>query len=1151
MQIAYKHLKITGRVITGKPRTLKLITLISRVASLTSYILAICIVLVRSLPALTLFDSGASHCYMSQRFVTKHAIPTKTLDECWNVNTGSGTLKASETCQDCPVVIYGRQLYAHFLIIDMPSFDTVLGMDWLGTFYATIDCRQRKVLFKIPDHPEFAFLSGSSSLGPVEYKAERVTSEAMNMEVEEEMPRVVRDFEDVFPEEVIGLPPDRCLEFSIDLVPGAQPISRAPYRMAPTELAELRNQVDDLLERGLIRPSTSSWGAPVLLVGNKDGSKRLCIDYRELNKVTIKNKYPLPRIDDIFDQLGGCKVFSKLDLRSGYHQVKVKEVDIHKTAFRTRYGHYEFLVMLFGATNAPATFMNLMNQVFYEYLDKFVVVFIDDILVYSRMEEEHAEHLTIVLKTLRRHQLYAKLSKCQFWLDRIAFLGHIVSGEDIAVDPEKVKAVKEWPVPRTVTEIRSFLGLAGYYRKFIKDFSKIARALTNLTKKDVPYVWTEDCQQAFDILKERLTEAPTLTIPDQTGGFEVYCDASGKGLGCVLHQHGRVVAYASRQLKNHEQNYPTHDLELATVIFALKIWRHFLLGEQVKMFTDHKSLKYIFTQKELNMRQRRWLELMADYDIDLQYHPGKVNVVPDALSRLPAVTMLTSQPHLRRDICRMGIEITRPGENATLMNLQIRSGLIDRIKAAQAEDAKLKRIRSQVEADLRTDFRFHEDGSLRYGNRICVPAGTVRDELLREAHSSPYSIHPGGTKMYKDLRLNYWWHGMKRHVAKSVTTCLVCQQVKAERHRVAGLLQPLPIPEWKWEHITMNFVTGLPRSSKGNDAIWVIVDRLTKSAHFIPYRVGQSTEQLTKRYMEEIVRLHGIPICIVSDRDSRFTSHFWKSLQVNLGTKLNFSTAYHSQTDGQSERTIQTLEDMLRACMLDFKGSWEDHLHLVEFAYNNSYHASIGMAPYAAMYGRNCRSPLSWDDVGDRELCGPELVVKIVDVVKTIREKLRIAQDRYKHWADAKRRHLEFQIGDQVFFKISLNRGLIRFGRRGKLSPRYIGPFEIQARVGEVAYKLILPPALEGVHNVFHISQLRKYVKDPSHQIDYSEIEVIPNLTFEQQPVKILDRETKRLRNKEVSLVRVMWQRESPGESTWEREDEMRAHYPHLFAGMV
>ena len=349
----------------------------------------------------------------------------------------------------------------------------------------------------------------------------------------------------------------------------------------------------------------------------------------------------------------------------------------------------------------------------------------------------------------------------------------------------------------------------------------------------------------------------------------------------------------------------------------------------------------------------------------------------------------------------------------------------------------------------------------------------------------------------------------------------------------------------------MDFVTGLPRSSKGNDAIWVIIDRLTKSAHFIPYRVGQSTEQLAKRYMEEIVRLHGVPVCIVSDRDSRFTSHFWKSLQASLGTKLNFSTAYHPQTDGQSERTIQTLEDMLRACMLDFKGSWEDHLHLVEFAYNNSYHASIGMAPYAALYGRNCRSPLSWDDVGDRELCGPELIVKTVDVVKTIRERLRIAQDRYKHWADAKRRHLEFQVGDQVFLKISPNRGLIRFGRRGKLSPRYIGPFEIQDRVGEVAYKLILPPALEGVHNVFHISQLRKYVKDPSHQIDYSEIEVRPDLTFEQQPVKILDREIKRLRNKEVSLVRVMWQRESPGESTWEREDEMRAHYPHLFSGMV
>lgn len=424
------------------------------------------------------------------------------------------------------------------------------------------------------------------------------------------------------------------------------------------------------------------------------------------------------------------------------------------------------------------------------------------------------------------------------------------------------------------------------------------------------------------------------------------------------------------------------------------------------------------------------------------------------------------------------------------MNLQVQSSIVQKIKATQDGDPKLKKIRSEVKDGLRTDFLIHEDGSLRFGGRQCVPAGEVREELLKEAHSSPYSIHPGGTKMYKDLRQHFWWRGMKRSVAKSVAKCLVCQQVKAEHQRPAGLLQPLPIPEWKWQHVTMDFVTGLPRSTKKNDAVWVIVDRLTKSAHFLPFRMGQTTEQLAKMYMKEIVRLHGVPVSIVSDRDTRFTSHFWKSLQECLGTQLKFSTAYHPQTDGQSERTIQILEDMLRACILDYSGSWEDQLHMVEFAYNNSYQASIGMAPFAALYGRKCRSPLCWDDVGDRQIFGPEIIEQSIEVVRNIREKLRLAQDRHKQWADKKRRLLEFQAGDHVFLKISPTRGLIRFGKKGKLSPRFIGPFEVLERIGEVAYKLALSPTLEGVHNVFHVSHLRHYVGDPSHIVDYSEIEI-------------------------------------------------------------
>ncbi|TKC11711.1 hypothetical protein FA727_23790, partial [Robertmurraya kyonggiensis] len=406
--------------------------------------------------------------------------------------------------------------------------------------------------------------------------------------------RVVNEYPDVFPDELPGMPPEREVEFVIELMPGTAPIAKRPYRMGVKELKKLKEELRALLAKGYIRPSCSPWGAPVLFVDKKDGTQRMCIDYRALNEVTIKNKYPLPRIDDLFDQLRGACVFSKIDLRSGYHQMRIRVTDIPKTAFTTRYGLYEFTVMSFGLTNAPAYFMYLMNSVFMDYLDKFVVVFIDDILVFSKNEEEHEEHLRLVMQRLREHQLYAKLSKCEFWLKEVSFLGHVLSNGGVAVDPKKVRDVLNWIPPQNVSEIRSFLGMAGYYRRFIEGFSKIAKPLTSLLEKNAKFVWTPQCQASFEELKKRLTTAPVLVLPDVTKSFSVYCDASRQGLGCVLMQEGRVVAYASRQLRRHELNYPTHDLELAAVVHALKIWRHYLIGHKCDIYTDHKSLKYVF-----------------------------------------------------------------------------------------------------------------------------------------------------------------------------------------------------------------------------------------------------------------------------------------------------------------------------------------------------------------------------------------------------------------------------------------------------------------------------------------------------------------------------------------------------------------------------
>src|SRR4051812_37961475 len=501
------------------------------------------------------------------------------------------------------------------------------------------------------------------------------------------------------------MPPNRDIDFLIELLPGTRPISKIPYQMPANDLKEIKKQIKELLEKGYIRRSSSPWGAPVLLVEKKDKSLRMVVDYRSLNEVTIKNKYPLPMINDLFDLLQGAKVFSKIDLRSGYHQLKIREQDIPKTAFTTRYGLYEYTVMSFVLTNSPAYFMNMMNKVFMEFLDKFVVVFIDDILVFSKNEQEHEAHLHLVLEKLREHQLYAKFSKCEFWLKEVGFLGHVVSGEGVAVDPSMVSTVTEWETPASVGDIRSFLGLAGYYRRFMENFSKLAKPMTELLKKENKFVWSEACETSFQELKERLVTAPVLCFPDIHKDFQVYFDASRRGLGCVLMQGGRVVAYASRQLKNHEQNYPTHDLELAAVVHALKTWRQYLVGNHCDIFTDHKSLKYTFTQRELNLRQSRWLELIKDYDLNVQYHPGKANVIADALSRKSHINVAnveTMPLELCEQFKELKWEIVPSGYVATL---EVKPDLLERIRGAQKNDAEIEEIKRNMSRCKAEGFR--------------------------------------------------------------------------------------------------------------------------------------------------------------------------------------------------------------------------------------------------------------------------------------------------------------------------------------------------------------------------------------------------------------------------------------------------------------
>ncbi|GKB15190.1 putative nucleotidyltransferase, ribonuclease H [Tanacetum coccineum] len=551
---------------------------------------------------------------------------------------------------------------------------------------------------------------------------------------------IMSEFLDVFLNDLSGLPPERHVEFRIDLTSRAAPITRTSYRLALTEMQELMNQLQELLDKGFIRPSCSALGAPVLFVKKKEGSMRMCIDYRELNKVTIKNRYPLPRIDDLFDQLQGASYFSKIDLRSGYHQLNVREEDVPKTAFWIHYGHYEFLVMPFSLTNALAVFMDLMNRVCRPLLDKSVIVFIDDILIYSRSSEDHKRHLRQVLEILRKEKLSVKIG----------------SGY-------------EWDPPKTPTEIRSFLGLAGYYKRFIQDFSKIASPLTKLTQKNVKFTWGESQDETFQLLKKRLTKSPILVLPERSEDMVVYSDASNLGLGCVLIQRGKVIAYASCELKKHEKEYTTHDLELAVV-----------------------SLKYLFDKKDLNMRHRRWIELVKDYDCEIYYHPGKANVVADALSR--------KERHEPIKIKAMKLVVT--------------SRLFKKVKAAHLEAFKLKNWQKEHSKGQVKNLVDDSKGVKTRFGRVWIPwTCEVKILLLDEVHKSRYSVHLG---------------------------------VKAKHQKPYGKLQPLEILMWKWENITMDFVTKLSKTLKKHDAILVIVDRLTKCAHFLPIREIFSIEKLAR-----------------------------------------------------------------------------------------------------------------------------------------------------------------------------------------------------------------------------------------------------------------------------------------------------------------
>ena len=860
---------------------------------------------------------------------------------------------------------------------------------------------------------------------------------------------LLEEFKDVFPEELpLGLPPIRGIEHQIDLVPGASLPNRPAYRCNPEEAKEIKRQVGELLERGYVRESLSPCSVPTLLVPKKDGTMRMCVDSRAINKITVKYRFPIPRLDDMLDELHGAVYFSKVDLMSGYHQIRMKEGDEWKTAFKTKHGLYEWMVMPFGLSNAPSTFMRLMNHVLRKFIGLFVVVYFDDILIYSKTLDDHVKHLMAVFETLRDAKLYGNIKKCYFCQDSVIFLGYVVSGSGIKVDEEKVKAIRDWPKPTGVADVRSFHGLASFYRRFIKDFSSIVAPMTECLKKGNEFRWNENAQKSFELIKEQLCSAPVLALPDFAKTFEIECDASGVGIGAVLMQEKRPIAFFSEKLNGARLNYSIYDKEFYALIRALEVWQHYLLPKEFVIHTDHESLKYLKGQNKLNRRHAKWVEFMEPFPYVIKYKKGQTNVIADALSRRYALISML---------------------NARLLGFE-------QVKEQYTSDSYFANMMSKCAKGACDGFFVH-DGYLFKLGRMCIPSGSLRELLVREAHGGGLSGHFGEKKTYELLKEHFFWPNMLRDVHKVVERCVNCKKAKGKENAY-GLYMPLPIPEQPWMDISMDFVLGLPRTQRGKDSVMVVVDRFSKMSHFIPCNKTDDAIHIADLFFREIVRLHGIPKSIVSDRDTKFLSYFWKTLWKKLGTKLLFSTACHPQTDGQTEVVNRTLSSLLRAVINKNLKSWDTCLPIVEFAYNRSVHGATKFSPFEIVYGFNPFVPIDLVPIPINERTSMDGVKK-AELMKKLHEQVRIHIEektaRYVKHANKGRKMISFEPGDLVW--IHLSKGRFPSKRKSKLMPRVDGPFRIIEKVNSNAYKVDLP----GDYNVsatFNVKDLSPYLED-------------------------------------------------------------------------
>lgn len=1097
---------------------------------------------------LTLLDSGSSHNVIRQELVEELQCLTEPV-AAYKVTLADGKkVEGSRMCKNLKWVAGNTEFVMDALVLPLWDYDLILGMQWLESLgCVTWDFKARKLQFNhegkevvlqaVPK-PTIEWMTSEQLLNTIEKDVEqtgnqyflvhtgpRVCSnsvETREQEQEKALDTVLSQFEDVFAEPK-SLPPKRVADHRIPLKV-TEPISVKPYRYPAIQKDAMEQMVKEMLEAGVIRDSTSAFSSPVVLVKKKDGSWRMCVDYRELNKATVKDKFPMPVIEELLDELHGARFFSKIDLRAGYHQIRMYEPDIHKTAFRTHAGHYEFLVMPFGLTNAPSTFQSEMNRMLSKELRKFALVFFDDILIYSRSWEEHLEHIQRILEILRQNQFFAKRSKCQFGTQQIEYLGHIITQQGVATDPAKVEAMQAWPVPKSVKALKGFLGLTGYYRRFIKNYGIIAKPLTKLLQKD-GFEWSEQAQRAFQDLKAAMVRAPVLSMPDFKEKFVIETDASGGGIGAVLMQQHHPIAYLSKALAPKHLGLSTYEKELLALVMAVTKWRSYLLGRQFIIKTDHHSLKYLVEQRMVTPIQQKWLSKLLGFDYEIQYKKGVDNVAADSLSRIHSSAI------------------------SLYAYSTVAPDLFNEIQESWVYDSDLQELIAKISAGTAAECYSFQDKQLRKKGRLLVGRNdTLRRKIISFLHDSAVGGHSGVAVTTQKVQSMFAWKGLKRNVREFIRCCDICQKNKSENVASPGLLQPLPIPNRIWEEISMDFIDGLP-ASQGYTIIWVVVDRLSKYGHFIAVKHPYTASSVARLFMIHIFRLHGLPKAIVSDRDPAFTSLFWKELFRECKVSLNFTSAYHPQSDGQTERVNRCVEAYLR-CMTGTKPKeWTEWLPLAEYWYNTNFHSSTQSTPYEIVYGQPPPTYIPYIPGDSRNAAVDRALTARESMLRSIKEHLNKAQNRMKQMADSRRSERSFEVGDWVYLKLQpFKQFTLTQQLTHKLSPKYCGPFEILKKVGSVAYELALPETAK-VHKVFHVCLLKKCWPgsvDQSRVMTGFPADLVQEGVASFYPIKVLDRKLSKFRNQARVMWLVQWFEQEPEGATWENAEDIRKRFPEF-----